>query len=945
MSACVPGTPSMSKTWIARLALMAFGFVLLPAPLAAQTPEGVEVPSTICDRTPFADWGTVPDAGDGLDERPAIDVLYFQGPCNPRLVPGKPALVRVYLNWRQHSSPAPMAVDSYDVNVRLTSPSGVVPCAVTPTSPIHVKRPALYNHEERKQARNSINFFGCILDGLATITAEVTFPANPEIPPIRQVRRIEHMKTSPVVHARVVFPTVGSWSDGVPADAITRGTALIEAGREFAMQNLPLADINLRIDTAGLKLVEPHLEPDSGYEEVRSPCGNPEAVVRETCRRFVHTWRPGNPFLRGVHFWLADRLTSTRASSALTIAVVPADFQGGFQGIHIPPPGFFDVILSDRAADNTFEISERPAYGSSVIIIRDHVTASTVAHELGHYLGLPHHAGSDRDRLPEIEGFLLAGNSGVNKSFVEGNGDPATNRLRSLMHVSSLSELAIQTSFIMNGQYKALAVDLDERGMPRRPRPRTLMRSLPPVNPQVAASGIRLVLNTGFDRLNDYSQETVLRLLARAAGPQSAATSVVVRGLMSASGDDGYLAPLEWRPGTEGDDGASPEPRDGRALVRVLDTAGGVLDAVPIELRFTTDDQTRPADADEEPRSFSVGVRLPAGARLVQLLSRTGVVLAESRASASAPAVRLATPAAGSTWTPGTPIRWEANDPDGDPLRYSVFYSPDGGAEWSALALGVTTRSVDVTALNPGPAPMIAVAVTDGFHVAADVIPVRPLLEPSPVSRRPADGDVAFAGATIRVQFNTDLAPASIAVGALRLEDADRLPVAARATYDEASRVITLVPDRPLTAGSTYTVRVPNGLRDLYGNTSSSHVDWTFRVEPDLGPPAIERIRPATGALAIPLDAVVTVRFTEPVDAGSLRAIRLTGPEGVDVAGAIDYDAETRTATFRPAAPLQPRTRYEAAVPASVIDVHGNRLVEGQSVVFTTGVSVRSTAE
>src|SRR5690606_20484723 len=120
---------------------------------------------------------------------------------------------------------------------------------------------------------------------------------------------------------------------------------------------------------------------------------NPEAETRETCRRFVHTWRPGNPFARGVEDWLADQMPFWLPSVAVTIAVVPEDFQGGFQGVHIPSREFFSVMLRKKAADNTLEISGRPAYGTSVIIIREHVTASTVAHEIGHYLGLPHHDG------------------------------------------------------------------------------------------------------------------------------------------------------------------------------------------------------------------------------------------------------------------------------------------------------------------------------------------------------------------------------------------------------------------------------------------------------------------------------------------------------------------------------------------------------------------------
>ena len=106
------------------------------------------------------------------------------------------------------------------------------------------------------------------------------------------------------------------------------------------------------------------------------------------------------------------------------------------------------------------------------------------------------------------------------------------------------------------------------------------------------------------------------------------------------------------------------------------------------------------------------------------LLKRKEMVLAERTASPHAPTVRILSPNGGEVLGTKTNITWEASDPDGDPLSYTVLYH-DGGKDslWLPVATGVTTTAITVdTSLWPGSLQgRVMVRVTDGVNTAEDV--------------------------------------------------------------------------------------------------------------------------------------------------------------------------------------------------------------------------------
>lgn len=870
------------------------GLLLACAMLAAASAAASAQVATLCDRSAPSSWGA----------SPTIDVLYYQGPCNPKLVPGKPSMVRVYLNWRQHEGRA--SVGEYDVTVTLNSSSGPIRCAAPPPFPVNVKRPDLYSRDETKSAGNSINFFGCDLDGVDRITALVGFTGTDA--KRGQTRKVEHMSAAQTIRARVIFPTVGSWSEGVPAAAINAGADLLKKGRTFALQSLPVADVEWR-GHQPLKITEPHLRPDTDdwmaddeWSLETERCGT------ETCRVFVERDLLIDDEL-SPEDWLWQEMGS-RYDDHLIVAIVPRDFQGGWDGITRRKRGF-----GLNAAPNTLAVRGRTP---AMVILTEDADASTVAHELGHYLGLPHHDGSLAGGISrEVEGFLLTRSGGANKSATEGNGSGS--RLLSLM-ADGQPDRGPLIRFIMNTQYNVLVDDLEAD-----PLPRAALRQ------DMRSEGIRLaMLGDGLMGLGvplgpGSRREDVRRPW------QAQERSVLIRGMIDEEAGTGGLEPLEGLPR------APSPPEEGSARVVFLNASGAPLGSVPLE----SGGGAEAAPGDGGAIRFAFAAALPQGTRRVRLVSASGATLAEISGSASSPTVEIQPRRDGAIISTDT-LRWNGTDEDRDALRYSIYYSPDGGSSWTPVAAALAEESFPLERMSPGPDPLLMVTVSDGFNVGSDRVSVRLRSEPVVLGSLPAPGDTVPPGSVVRAGFNTDLSDNALQRGPLQLLDADGEPVLGDLSYEESSRVLEFRPASPLHPGASYTVAVPADLQDRYGNRSSSPSSWQFTVEADVEPPRIHRGQPRAGARDIPLDAPIQVRFSEPIDPRSLDDLRLLEVSGKAVSVAVDYHAEERTAVLLPVRPLSPLATYRVTVGPGVRDLHGNGLAGVRAWTFHTGGADRS---
>jgi len=95
-------------------------------------------------------------------------------------------------------------------------------------------------------------------------------------------------------------------------------------------------------------------------------------------------------------------------------------------------------------------------------------------------------------------------------------------------------------------------------------------------------------------------------------------------------------------------------------------------------------------------------------------------VIWKSSASASAPTVSIALPAGSGSLSGIVDITWDAQDPDGDSLSYTLQYSNNNGVTWMPIAvrLDQDQYSLDLDRLPGGPMCKLRVIASDGWHAA-----------------------------------------------------------------------------------------------------------------------------------------------------------------------------------------------------------------------------------
>lgn len=163
----------------------------------------------------------------------------------------------------------------------------------------------------------------------------------------------------------------------------------------------------------------------------------------------------------------------------------------------------------------------------------------------------------------------------------------------------------------------------------------------------------------------------------------------------------------------------------GFAIV-LRDAAGGALARYAWDPTWGVPD----LEVERDALSFAFRLRRPNELARIELEGPDGLL--DSRAlSPSKPEVRILAP------SPDVPaaldegavrVEWSGTDADGDPLLYTVFYSPNGGATWQDVAFETVETSVLVPIDTEAPtgSHRVLVRATDGGRSADAVLSLPP---------------------------------------------------------------------------------------------------------------------------------------------------------------------------------------------------------------------------
>ena len=156
-------------------------------------------------------------------------------------------------------------------------------------------------------------------------------------------------------------------------------------------------------------------------------------------------------------------------------------------------------------------------------------------------------------------------------------------------------------------------------------------------------------------------------------------------------------------------------------------------------------------------------------------------------------------------------------------------------------------------------------------------------------------------------------------------------------TYEALSRTAIFTPTGMLASGTTYTVELTSGIKDLSGNSLSYYTSsFTTAVSVDVIAPVVISINPADGAVNPPITSTVTAKFSEPLDSNTVNEDTFVLMNGSSrIYGSVHYDSSLYAATFTPDSALDNNVIYTVILSTGIKDLSGNSLAEVFNSTFT----------
>ncbi|ABQ89505.1 Ig-like domain-containing alpha-2-macroglobulin family protein [Roseiflexus sp. RS-1] len=208
-----------------------------------------------------------------------------------------------------------------------------------------------------------------------------------------------------------------------------------------------------------------------------------------------------------------------------------------------------------------------------------------------------------------------------------------------------------------------------------------------------------------------------------------------------------------------------------------------------------------------------------------------------------------------------------------------------------------------------------------------------PWLSDSPVvvAVSPPDGarDVSPRTALI-IQFNTPMNPPGVE-RALRIEPESDVVYA----WDDSRTTLTVTPTKTLQAGMRYRVSIDETALSRFFRPLEEPFVFTFETAP---PPAVTSLWPRDGSVEVPVDTLISVRFSRSIVPPDRLAVPELSPAfrtDPPVSGSVVW-IDPATLLFRPDQPLRPGVRYTCSLSPDLTDQSGTPLGRAYSWSFTT---------
>ena len=197
----------------------------------------------------------------------------------------------------------------------------------------------------------------------------------------------------------------------------------------------------------------------------------------------------------------------------------------------------------------------------------------------------------------------------------------------------------------------------------------------------------------------------------------------------------------------------------------------------------------------------------------------------------------------------------------------------------------------------------------------------------------PANGDANISlTRIINATFSEEMDASTFIADTFTVSD-DTGKISGDISYSNITATFT--PSSNLSSSTTYTAKITSGVRDIAGNAIASAYTWSFATIQGTVSLTVVSTSPANGDANVSLDNIITVTFSEEMDASTITTVTFTVSDDISkVSGDISYS--NMTATFTPSSSLSYSTTYTAKITPGVRDDAGNALVSAYTWSFTT---------
>ncbi len=193
------------------------------------------------------------------------------------------------------------------------------------------------------------------------------------------------------------------------------------------------------------------------------------------------------------------------------------------------------------------------------------------------------------------------------------------------------------------------------------------------------------------------------------------------------------------------------------------------------------------------------------------------------------------------------------------------------------------------------------------------------------------------ADAQLRLSFDRPVATASVR-SAFTIDPAIG-GVLTPGTSGATSATFTFVPSAPWPGGGSLSVGLAAGVVDADGGAVAPVQPLALKV---VAAPAVVRSRPSGGASNIAATALLSVRFTVPMDRTSTTQALSVTKGGRAIAGAVSWSEHDTVVAFDPSKPLPAGSTVRFAVTTAARSAEGAALLRPLGITFTVAAATKT---